>query len=435
MADRTIAPGGGNINVAATFVELAVPGAGDVIIGNTASGQLTVNATVTCQRIDMTHYANTFTLGLASAITISQTSGATIFGPNMTFAGSPTTGAIVNFTGNNRTITQNTSSPIPRVRFNNAQVLLTDMRVINVEQTTNSFRSDGFTMSVAGDFIFTGGFAGGLGIFGTTNYLLTSLSGRISAAFGPGPTARTITITGNYETRFLGLQLLDSNTLNYTSGTASSNFNIIMRKDLDTTNTLNVNQPNAKLWLLNRPTATGVNTHTINLAGPLVVDLIAAETESFSFTNANSFMDWRIVGATVSINALSIGPAFQMNSVSAAFPATVNLSNYRALTLRLDRLFTHTIGRLELSGGGLSYPVAGPDTLRPLIRSNSSGNQVSINLLSKTQSQIINYDFTDVNAVGQEIIAINGTITNSTNVSNVYPSGGGGGGGSFVYLT
>lgn len=62
MAVRTIAPGGGNWNATATWMEGIVPVLGDNVFAAVTSGQLTVNVASACTSIDFTNYTNTLTM-------------------------------------------------------------------------------------------------------------------------------------------------------------------------------------------------------------------------------------------------------------------------------------------------------------------------------------------------------------------------------------
>lgn len=79
MAQRTIAPGGGNANVAATYVENAVPGTGDHIVGDATSGNLTVTANITVQRVDFTGYLGLLTINNNIQLTLGLAGGTSTF--------------------------------------------------------------------------------------------------------------------------------------------------------------------------------------------------------------------------------------------------------------------------------------------------------------------------------------------------------------------
>lgn len=100
MATRTIANGGGNFNATGTWVEGAVPVAGDAVVATSTSGQLTVNVAsggVGLLSVDFTGYLNTLTMN--NTLTVS---GPVTFAAGMTIAG--TSDLIIN---NTSTITPN----------------------------------------------------------------------------------------------------------------------------------------------------------------------------------------------------------------------------------------------------------------------------------------------------------------------------------------
>ena len=98
------------------------------------------------------------------------------------------------------------------------------------------------------------------------------------------------------------------------------------------------------------------------------------------------------------------------------------------MNLKLNSEYTHYIGSLKAIGGGI------PE--KPTISSITASTVAYINLSSKITSQIVDYNFTDINATGQEIVAISGTISNCTNVTSTYPTGGGtaSSGGSWTFI-
>jgi hypothetical protein len=131
-------------------------------------------------------------------------------------------------------------------------------------------------------------------------------------------------------------------------------------------------------------------------------------------------------GNSVSATTLNLNPAFRTTS-STSFPVASNGETFYSANIKLDQNYTHYFGDMSLNGG----------TDKSTLSSITPGVQVPIILGDKTMSQIINFNFTDVDASGgDQIVAINGTITNSTNVTNVYPSGTSGGtaGGSFTFV-
>jgi hypothetical protein len=76
MATYTVAPSGGNINSASTYVGgVGIPGATDAIDFTTSSGQLTVNTTTTIQDIDFSNYQNVITFNSTLSVSRNITFG------------------------------------------------------------------------------------------------------------------------------------------------------------------------------------------------------------------------------------------------------------------------------------------------------------------------------------------------------------------------
>lgn len=426
MPQRTIASGGGLWNSTATWVEGAVPTSSDYVVGNSSSGQLTINVAAACQYLDLSAYTQTITFN--GNITVGLAGGTTTFGSGMNF-NAGTGGQIIFSTTN--TIAQNTTNRIPNLAFNgtSTKTLSTNLYCNNFSNSSSSFRCDNNIIYVGGNMIYPGATTISNGIFGTTNWVLDG-SGLISASFGPGPTTRTITITGNYETTGSNLYLFEANTFIYTAGTAGSNFNLLIGRgfsSLSSSNTINVNQPTIKLFLIEEASNIGGIVNTINLNGVLNVDYIGCYSKVRTYTTDAFLQEFQFIGNSVSANTLNLIPVFRSTS-SQTYPTASGSTTYRGVDITFDYLYTHSIGSLQLNGGGIPN--------KPVIKSNSSGNQVAINLRSKITSQIIDYNFTDVNASGgQQIVAINGTLSNTTNITNVYPTGSGGGETAYTFAS
>lgn len=417
MAQRTIAPGGGDWNNTATWVEGAVPTTSDHIVGDASSGQLTVNVTATVQYLDLSLYTNTLTISNFRTLTFNLAGSTTTFGASMNFAGA---GTIT--TANALNIAQNTTNRIPNFSLSGSAIrtLLTDLYIVNFVFGISNFGFNGFSVYISGNLNGQASLPSFDGIYGTTNWILDG-SGLVSVAFG-GATPRSITITGNYETYGIGVYLIDNNIFTYTAGTAGANFNILIgrRTTLSlVTNTISINQPTANIFLYSQALNPITPTQTINLGSPLNINLIGVFSNERPYTSDNTISKFSFSGNSVSANTLSLSPVFRSNS-SLSYPQPAGSTTYQAPSIEFDYLYTHSIGSISANGGGIPS--------NPLISSNSSGNQVSINLGSKITTQIIDCDFTDVDASGgEEIVAINGTLTNTSNITNVYPTGGGGG--------
>lgn len=156
MAQRTIAPGGGNINVAATFVELAVPGVNDHIVGDATSGQLTVNVNTTVQRVDFTGYVDVLTINSTFALTLGLAASTSTFSAAGTYnfiGAGATQGRIIKA---NIAMTFNMLGTTPIPCFNNtgAAVLTaaSDLYFINILQNSTLVINGSFGTFISGNF-------------------------------------------------------------------------------------------------------------------------------------------------------------------------------------------------------------------------------------------------------------------------------------------
>ena len=162
----------------------------------------------------------------------------------------------------------------------------------------------------------------------------------------------------------------------------------------------------------------------VNLSSTLDVDYFGCWNVGRAFTTDNAAAEVRVIGAGLSASELQLMPINRTTSDTATL--TTNNLVFKGPDLKLNSDFTHNIGRIMAIGGGLPS--------RPLISSITASSVASINLASKITSQILDYNFQDINATGEQIVAIGGTISNTTNVTTTYPSGGGVAGGSFTFV-
>jgi hypothetical protein len=423
MPQRTISAAGGNWNSLATWVEGAVPTTSDFVVGNGSSGQLTVNVAATIQYVDFTNYTQTLTFNSGILLQLSLAASTNTFGASMNFGGTGT----LSFQSVASTIVQNTTNRIPNVRFtgNVTRTLSTNVYITNVE-TINAPTFNGNTMFINGNLFNNNPISiSQQNIKGTTVLNLDG-NGIISNQF-----SNTVIINSGstYNTYGMGCVLENGANFTYQSGTTPTLFNIIYltQNSLTDAITLNVRRTGCNLFLANQPINSGFPNKTINLSSSPNFNLIGIFSTSRPYTTDTARPNYIFSGNSISATTLNLIPVFGETSSNTNPPVSGSL-NYRGIDIQLDRLYTHSIGSLQLNGGGIPT--------KPVIRSNSSGNQVSINLGSKITSQIIDYDFTDVNASGgQEIVAINGTLSNTTNITNVYPTGSGGGETSSVFIS
>jgi hypothetical protein len=114
MATFTVSATGGNWSSTSTWVGGVLPAAGDDIVANASSGNLTVDGNRTCLSINFTNYTNTFTINNGVTLSVSINSGTAItLGSGMTYTSS-TTGVLSHIAANNTTINFN-GITIPRL--------------------------------------------------------------------------------------------------------------------------------------------------------------------------------------------------------------------------------------------------------------------------------------------------------------------------------
>lgn len=151
MATRTVSAAGGTFTTGATWVGGVAPVAGDDIVANATSGNLTIGAnTVSLIGANFTGYTGTLALGAFNLI-IGNTGGSLIFSPTMTITAAG--GFIrVGSNGTSTTLTSNGLIDIPINFFNaNATVTLTDTL------TTSRISSTiGVIITGSNDIVFTG---------------------------------------------------------------------------------------------------------------------------------------------------------------------------------------------------------------------------------------------------------------------------------------
>jgi hypothetical protein len=440
MATRTISNAGGNYNATATWVEGVVPTSVDNIAATATSGQLTINVASAARNIDLTNYNNTITLNSGLTWTISGGAFTNTISSTTTFAGAGT----MNFSGASSTMTMNTTSRIPILAITGGKTFTTNWFCVTLSVAssgTNNTYNGAFTIDISGNLGIStndGYSTATTGLRGDIVFKLTG-SGAIAFTHAGGPGRVEMDTSGTYSTVSQGL------ILNATSGPATipefrlvngnldPSFRIVLLSDGLSTSNYNINLAGSKqfdsLVLSNTfHNAIGV-TKNINLDpgnGLNCRNIITAGTTR-TFTTDASVPNWRFRGGSLSASNVSLVPQFR--STSATGDATYN---YLAPSISLDSDFTHSFGSIAAIG----MLQTGSVNTRPVISSITASTTVNINLISKTSSQCINYNFTDVNAVGEEIVAINGTLLRTTNVTNVYPTGATGGvaGGSFTFV-
>ena len=430
MSTRTISPLGGNYNAVGTWVEGIVPTSADDVVSTATSGQLTVNVASAARSIDLTTYLSTLTM--TGALTVSGSATTNTFGVGMNFAGS---GSIVFSVS--VTLVQNTTNRIPSLSFTG---LNTTIRTLSTNLYVVNFLFSASTGSIInGNIIYTRGnidiantsLTGNI-ISGTTKFILDG-SGLVAMSVYSNPIE--INTTGTYSTYGQGLNLATTSgsptaSFTFTAGNIGTYFNIIL-------NTYDAasGSANYKIDLQKKVSGIYVVNTTRNISaldvridlssGYLNTDIFASYDINRPYTTDFTPPNVYIRNGGLSASQVVLTPSWRTTSATALTPPAFT---YKGMSLKLNSEYTHYIGSLKAIGGGI------PE--KPTISSITASTVAYINLSSKITSQIVDYNFTDINATGQQIVAISGTISNCTNVTSTYPTGGGtaSSGGSWTFI-
>ena len=423
MAIRTISNAGGNYNSSGTWVEAQVPTSADDIVATATSGQLTINVASAARTINLTNYNNTITMN--ANWTVSGTALSSMIGSSTTtYAG---TVGFLYFSGATHTLSQEIgSSRIPNFTIQGTRTLTTDIYVVNFNSITLNPIINGNSLFVSGNFggapqIITSTTANG--ISGTTRFILDG-SGDLNTAIGNPNAVNPVNfqITGSYSTPFAMFLLLTHGASFSSSSTSNiSNININLYKSSVGNNDnlwINTNSKRFNNLILTYFAVSSSNPlFTTNLTQPLIFNNLLSSPFPRAYTSDNAPPTFEFLGSFLSASNVSLLPIYRTNSST-----TSPVITYRGPEIRLASGLTHSIGAIQAIGGLGSIL---PGNTNAIIRSTVAGSRANINLGSETASQIINYNFTDINAVGRQIVAINGTLLRTTNITNVYPSGGG----------
>jgi hypothetical protein len=416
---------GGNYNAVGTWVEGIVPTSADDVVSTATSGQLTVNVTSAARSIDLTTYLSTLTM--TGQLTISGSGTTNTFGVGMNFAGLGTLIFSVAVT-----LVQNTTNRIPKLQIsaNVTRTLSTNLYVVNL--ITDIGTINGNIIYVSGN-IGTAGSALSAGtiVTGTTKFILDG-SGLVSVGIYTNPIE--INTTGTYSTYGQGLFLSTTTgaptaSFTFTAGNVG-NFNIILDTFDSFSGTANykidLKRKVSGVYVVNRTRNAGSPDMKIDLmSGYLNTDIFASYDINRPYTTDFTVPNVFILNGGLSASQMVLTPSWRTTSAAAL---TAPAFTYKGLNLKLNSEYTHYIGSIKAIGGGI------PE--KPTISSITASTVAYINLSSKITSQIIDYNFTDINATGEQIVAISGTISNCTNVTSTYPTGGGtaSSGGSWTFI-
>jgi hypothetical protein len=422
MATRTISNTGGNYNATGTWVEGVVPTSADDVVSTATSGQLTINVTSAARSIDLTSYVSTLTMN--ANWTISGSGTTNTFGVGMNFAG--LIGNLIFSVA--VTLVQNTTNRIPRLQITAAVIRTLSSNLYVVDLITSAGTINGNIIYVSGNIGTAGSLASS--VTGTTKFILDG-SGLVSVGIYSNPIE--INTTGTYSTYGQGLFLTTISgsptaSFTFTAGNIG-NFNIILDTFDGASGTANykidLKRKVSGVYVVNEAKSINNSDIRIDLMGEyLNTDIFASYDINRPFTTDVTVPNVFILNGGLSASQMVLTPSWRTTSAAAL---TAPAFTYKGINLRLNSEYTHNIGSIKAIGGAI------PD--KPTISSITASTVAYINLLSKITSQIVDYNFTDINATGEQIVAISGTISNCTNVTSIYGGGtASSGGGSWTFI-
>jgi len=471
MALRTISAAGGNFNATASWVEGIVPTSADHVVGNTASGNLTINGNYQIQYMDLSAYTATLifsaaTIG-AAQLTLGLAGSTTNFGASMSF--SYTVASLFGYLNINvnHTLIQNTTSRIPCLNHTgtNTITLSTNLLVNTIlsSSATNSPTYNNNTIFV-NEYFLKASFLTGL--LGTSNITFDG-----PVIFTGSPRGLNYAGTGFWKidtnnTLFFqpsrtNLNTYTTNSVNYlytstnfqllqgTISMTASNYPFLTVNDQLNTNTIRIDtQQDFNLFIqANDNILQNFTTLSVNNIKTLVINNVDYNG-SISSPTASSFVR---IQTTKDINIQNIQFYNALASLSSAGMNSLGTPT----ELRLGGTYSYNIGNiisigsngkiLNQDGAYLSGANSATPTLVPfgptwvqynIIRSMTASTQAKLNLTSGTASVIMWTNFKDINASGGNTIktfeAIQ--IDNSNNVENITSSVVGGGETSYTFV-
>jgi len=411
MPQRTIAPGGGNWNSTATWVEGAIPTSSDYVVGLATSGQLTMNVAATCQYVDFTDYANTLTFN--NFLQTSLASATNTFGASMNFAGT----SEYQFYNAPGTIVQNTTNRIPALATAN------NTKTLNTNVYCTNFRLGG-TIAHNGNTIFIyGNVASGFATFnGTTN--IEMVGSGIIEMLNWNAGEFIINTTGTY-------------TINNRIGLGNNNSN------------KNVSFRHSQGTIINPSFAQSLNygtsITTLNLISGTTWNFVGSTSQvgnlNLTFAGDCYFNNFTLCSlGQVSASALNYiisGANLSINNFSTiiGINTPVGVFNPSAFAISLNPSYTYTINNSFDVNGSLKI---GNNSFNPQIEIRSNVVSTPVSLIMNTYNQYVSrVRFTDVDCsggdtlYGQEL-----TLTRTTNITQyTLPPSSGGGETSSVFIS
>lgn len=377
MATRTIANGGGNWNSTATWVEGAIPVAGDAVVATATSGQLTVTATAACASMDFTGYANTLTLSGAVSLTIT---GNVTLATGMTITGTGTT------------------------------LLLTGTHTLTANGKTWSSKMS--TAGIVGAITLADDWTVGALFSSGSSPVINGVGKKLKLA--GGWTTATGTVSGTAE-----IQITGTGTITGSTGICTNNLTFVAGAGTVTFTTTPFNYATGTLTYTSGTISWG--TVILTITGSCSIDWgnLSNQIASFTVTGASAvitLVNNPMYVSTLNCPNVAHSYAGTQGWIANTFGPTANLSAARTITLAAGTEYkisaAFTLGTRATASNTLS--IVGSDgthaTLAKLTLQNGATQDVSYTNPTDIDSSL-----------GQTIYDYKGSQSNSLNWATTFP--------------
>jgi hypothetical protein len=412
MALRTISATGGNFGSVSCWVEGAVPTSTDHIVGNSTSGNLTLEASRTIQRAELQDYLGTFNYQTFN-LTLNSASSFTTFSATMSFTFS--TGRLI--IANAQTVAQNGTQSIGNFQLttSGAVTLGSNLYVNNYIPAANvNTRLNSNTLYVNGDL--RGVNDGDVpNVSGTTIVDIQGTNNYITCEIGSNTYGGNLRISGSYSSRWGPVNLNSNSSISSaTAATTNVDLNILNVGGIIANGTVSIstNSTFNNVFFQLRGYNSGFPNFDINNSTQFTARRFGILQSIRNYTSDNVFQMIRFLGTGgFSFSEVSLAQGLRWASV-----ATGGIT-YKSPDVRLNPSGTYYIGRLQ---------AIGCDNDKTSFASTVVSTPATMSI--GTTSVVSNYNFTDINITGTTpLYALNGTLTRTSNIETTISGTGGGG--------
>jgi hypothetical protein len=412
MAVRTISATGGNFGSASAWVEGVVPTSSDHIVGNSASGNLTLQASYTIQRGELQEYLGTLNYQSFN-LTLNQASSYSTFSATMSFTWS--TGRLI--VSNSQFIAQNGTQIIGNFQPNGTiTITLNSDLYVNdyIPGVNTSQRLQQNNLYVNNDL--TGISAGSIpNVSGTTVVHLQGSNNYINCELGSSVYGGNMNITGSYSSRWGPININSNSSLSSaTAATTNIDLNILNIGGLIANGTvsLSTNSTFNNVFLQLRGFNSGFPNFDIWNSSQFKARKLGVIQNIRLYTSDNIFQMFRFLGTGgFSFSEVSLAQGLRWAS------STTGGITYKSPDIRLNPSGTYYIGRFQ---------ALGCDNDKSSFDSTVVSTPATMSI--GTTSVVSNYNFTDINITGTTpLYALNGTLTRTSNIETTISGTGGGG--------